>query len=53
VNAEVLDVFEAIAAHGAGKLSDTDLAAPETAACPSAGSRVGVMLGWRVAGQDV
>ena len=34
----VLDVFEAVGAHAAGKLSDRDLAELETVACPSAGS---------------
>lgn len=34
----VLDVFEAVGAHAAGKISDTDLSELETVACPSAGS---------------
>ena len=34
----VLDVFEAVGAHAAGRLSDADLHELETVACPSAGS---------------
>jgi len=34
----VLDVFEAVGAHAAGTMSDSDLAELETVACPSAGS---------------
>jgi dihydroxy-acid dehydratase len=34
----VLDVFEAVGAHAAGEVSDTDLAELEMVACPSAGS---------------
>lgn len=34
----VLDVFEAVGAHAAGTISDSDLAELETVACPSAGS---------------
>ena len=34
----VLDVFEAVGAHGAGTMSDADLAELEMVACPSAGS---------------
>src|SRR3546814_11739756 len=34
----VQDVFEAVGAHSAGKMSDEELHAVECAACPSAGS---------------
>jgi len=34
----VLDVFEAVGAHAAGKMSDAELAELEAVACPSAGS---------------
>ncbi len=34
----VLDVFEAVGAHGAGTISDANLAELEAVACPSAGS---------------
>ena len=34
----VLDVFEAVGAHAAGRISDSELAELETVACPSAGS---------------
>ena len=34
----VLDVFEAVGAHSAGRMSDEDLHALECVACPSAGS---------------
>lgn len=34
----VLDVFEAVGAHGASAISDSDLAELEKVACPSAGS---------------
>ena len=34
----VLDVFEAVGAHAAGRMTDAELAELETVACPSAGS---------------
>jgi len=34
----ILEVFEAIGAHGAGKITDTDLKELEDAACPGAGA---------------
>src|SRR3546814_6336534 len=34
----VQDVFEAVGAHSAGKMTDAELHAIECAACPSAGS---------------
>ncbi len=38
----IQDVFEAVGAHAAGKMSDVDLAELERAACPSTGSCAGM-----------
>jgi len=34
----IQDVFEAVGAHGAGRMTDADLASLEGAACPGAGA---------------
>ena len=38
IDVTIQDVYEAVGAHAAGKISDEDLREMECSACPSAGS---------------